>query len=263
MNAIDDTIRNLKYTIPEEILEIAFLEYADVNHRMISLDERIKATIILGRVIRDCSRTEGVQVMIDVNRCIVNQLERGEYLIKVPKELTEGRSIVDVLSLTSNVYYTNIGGLTPNGNSILTYSNKMYSNTASANFQQTARMELVGDNLIYVYDPTILVNRTVIRANVEYDDNLTNMHPTVFPVFNRLVELATMSYIHNKLKINLDKGYIYAGYDLSVIREIVDSYSDAEQMYKEYLTTRFAPGAFSTQKEKMARYVKAMLGNNF
>lgn len=262
MNAVDDTIRNLKYSIPLEILEIAFLEYADVTHRTISLDERIKNTIIIGRVIRDCSQAEGVQVNIDVNRCYVTQLEKGEYIIDVPKELTGGRSITNVLSITSNVYYTNLGGLSPYSNSLTTYANKMANNIGTANFQQTARAELIGDNIIYINDPMIIVNRSSIRANVEYDQNLTNLHPTIMPVFNKLVVLATQSYIHNKLKINLDKGYIYAGYDLSVIREIVDGYSDAEQMYQEHLRNFFIPGAITTQREKLGRYIRSMLGNN-
>ena len=263
MNAVDDAIRNLKYNIPIELLEMSFLNYADVNHRHISLDEKIRSTIIVGRVIRDCSQTEGVMVNIEVDSCNVSLIARGEYIIDVPKKLTQGRTIVDPLSLTTNAFYTNIAGSSTASSSIASYTNKMYNNVTSQNFQQTARLELIGDNVVYVYDPTIIINRSFLRCLVEYDENLTNLHPKVLPVFNRLVVLATQSYIYNKMRINLDKGYIHAGYELSVIRDIVDSYSDAENMYLEFLRINFAVGAYTTQREKLARYVRSLVGNNF
>lgn len=262
MNAIDNAIANLKYNIPIEILEIAFLDYADINHRMISLDERIRSSIIIGRVLKDCSQTEGVMMNIELAKCKIVQLQRGEYIIDIPKELTFGRTVVETLSFTSNVFYTNIGGLSPDSNSINNYGNKMFNNIASHNFQQTARVEIIGDNVVYVYDPTIIVNRSFLRCLVEYDENLTNMHPKLLPVFNELVVYATQSYIHNKLRISLDKGAIWNGYEISVIRDIVDSYGDAENMYREHLRTKFAVGAYTTQQEKLTRYVRMMIGNN-
>ena len=86
MNAIDTALRHIRFTIPNEILDLAFNNYADVTHRMISLDERIRNTIIIGKVWRDCNIVGGTQLVINLEKCKLTYIDRGEFIIDVPNQ---------------------------------------------------------------------------------------------------------------------------------------------------------------------------------
>ena len=263
MNAIDTALRNITFSIPNEILELAFNNYADVTHRMISLDERIRNTIIIGKVWRDCNIVGGTQLVINLEKCKLTYIDRGEFIIDVPKELTQGRSIIECLGFVPNTIYNHEGYVHPTANSLLSYGTHMFNNLATHNYQQTSKIELLGDNVVYVNDPSVISNRSVMRVNVEYDKNLSDIEPSLYLVLADLCLYATQAYIFNHLRVKLDKGYIHAGYELSIIRDIVESYSDAGEMYKEELKTKFMPGAYSTEKETMVRHIRAMISNNW
>ena len=131
----------------------------------------------------------------------------------------------------------------------------------------TYRFSLVmnEDYIPYTKDGrNILIRRNFLpEVNVEYDKNLSDIEPSLYLVLADLCLYATQAYIFNHLRVKLDKGYIHAGYELSIIRDIVESYSDAGEMYKEELKTKFMPGAYSTEKETMVRHIRAMISNNW
>lgn len=265
MNAINKALNEVRFNIPLEVLNVAFIEnepyLARVNNQIISLDERIRNSVIKARVLVDCNMVGGVPIVIYLSRCRINELLPGEYIIEVDKELTNYKSIVTVLSIVSNFGYVNtasFGYTSP----LLTSANNMYNNLSNETIMQSSRLELIGDNTILVKDPSMYLFNTAMRCVVENDENMANLNPRFIPAFAKLVVLATKSYIYNRCKVKLDQAYLYGGHELNSITEFIDGYSDAESMYQEYLHLEFKKIMYMNPSSNMTRWVRSMFGNN-
>ena len=71
MNAVSKALVDIKYNIPSEIIDLAFRERASRINQVISNDERIRSTVIQGRVIPDCSNSVGMTVNVPLDKCKV------------------------------------------------------------------------------------------------------------------------------------------------------------------------------------------------
>ena len=260
MNAITKSLADLLRVIPVEILHLAFVENNTSINQIISLDERILTEIIRPRILVDCNLVGGIMIKIPVNKCIITTLSSNEFIIEVPKELTNNKAIMNVLSLVSNVNYGHTGYM-HNDSQLLAAGYKMYNNVASEPVIQTTRLELIGFNVILVEDPNINLLNGVLRVNIENSSNMENFNPRFYLEFAKLVELGVKSYIYNKMIIKLNQGYIFSGHDLSIIKDIIESYADSETLYKEHLNTIFRKISFMNQSERLERHIVSMLGN--
>lgn len=261
MNAINKALNEIKFNIPEEILNIAFLEYGGVNiNKVISLDERIMNAVIRPRCLVDCNMVSGIDMKIDLCNVVVNRLYNGEHILEIPKTVTQGKSILAPLEIVCNVVYTNTFpaiNLSP----MINVASIMYNNLATHNVIQSSKLELIGENTVLVHDPSIIILNGVLRCRVEFDSNMSSLPPSGFLHFGNLCVLATKAYIYRHCKVKLDQGYIQTGHELSVITDIVESYADANEQYYEFLNGRMRKTLFYTQSDNKNRYIKAMFGN--
>lgn len=260
MNAVSKALQEIHFNIPSEVLQVAFMEYGSSTNQIISMDERILNSVIRPRVLLDTNLVGGVLVRIPIDQCHVREMLNREFLIEVPKHLTSGRSMVSVLSLISMTGYTSI---MPNhvNSQFVTAAETMYNNIAYANVVQTARLELVGENTVFCSEPSIFIYSAVLRCVIENEVNMGNLHPRNYHVFSKLCVLAVQSYIYNHLKVKLDQGYVYGGHELSSITDIVESYSDREEMYQEHLNINFRKVAHMNDSEAQHRLIKLAVGN--
>lgn len=256
MNALAKAMTEIKFTIPLEVLQVGFIEnYSRINH-VVNLDERILNSVIRARVMVDANLYGGVTVNIPLEDCNCLQLENREWVIEVPKSITQGKSIVNVLSLVSYANFTGSYYSMGNRSSFVNGAEKIYNHLADHNVIQTARLELIGDNTILVQDPSVTVYSAVIRCNLEYSKDMGELHPRYYNSFSKLCVLAVKSYIYNHCKVKLDQAYAYSGHELGTITEIIDGYSDAEEMYQEHLKTEFMKIAFMNHAENNSRMIK-------
>jgi hypothetical protein len=58
----------------------------------------------------------------------------------------------------------------------------------------------------------------------------------------------------------MDQGMLIMGKELGSFKQIVDSYSEAETMYQEYLVNQWAATAFLNDQVTTSRYIKMQLG---
>lgn len=262
MNALTKAMSEIKFNIPPEVLQIGFVEnFSRVNH-VLSLDERIKNSVIRARVMVDANLNGGVAVRIPLDRCMYNEIRRGEWIITVPRELTQGKSIVSVLSMVSfGSYYSNWP--TSNQSPLQAAATHLMNAVTTENVVQTARLELIGDNVILVEDPSVNIFNAVLRCNLEYSSDMNELNPRHYGSFAKLCVLGVKSYIYNNCKVKLDQGYVYGGHELGSISEIIDSYSDAEEMYQEHLKLNFKKIAYMSSSDNMSRLIKASIGSVF
>ena len=229
MNIITKAISEVKFSIPPEILNITFKERTNSINIAFSIDEMIMSRVLRPRVLVDANLVGGVTKLISVSKCEIFEASYSEFIINVPKTLTNNKSMVSVQSLELKNINTN-----PFSN----YTSN--SNTSPL----TSRIELISDNTVIVMEPAILLSMAVIRCTVENNNNLTNISPRAYHKFAKLVVLAVKAYIYNEMVVKLDKGYIYSGHELSIIKDIIDGYGDANELYIEYLTTVWNKVAF-------------------
>lgn len=259
-SAITNAINEIKFSIPPEILNIAFSEYSNYGNNVISLDERIMNSVIRPRVLVDANLVGGVQIGVGLNSCHISYLNNREFIADIPKELTNGRSIMTVLGLVSNVMYnqaTSFQDMT----SAMSSSINMMNNLGSENIVQTAKLELIGDNVILIQDPTIHLMNGIVRCVIENNSNMENINPRSYNAFSKLCILAVKAYIYNTTIVKLDKGYVYGGHDLGIVKDIIESYSDAHAEYSEYLQLTWKKIAFMNDSNSMTRYIKMQLSN--
>lgn len=262
MNAINKALNEIKFNIPIEVLNIAFLEYGGTNiNKVISLDERIMAAVIRPRVLVDCNLISGIDMKIDLTDIMINRLYTGEYLLEVPKAATQGKSILMPLEIVCNVVYANTYPAL-NASPLTATASVMYNNLAQHSVIQSSRLELIGENTILVHDPSVIIINGALRCKVEYDSNMSSLPPTAFIHFGKLCTLATKAYIYQHTKVALDQGYVYNGHELSVITEIIDGYSEANDLYYEFLETVMRKTLYVTQSDNLNRHIRAMFGNN-
>lgn len=260
MNPITYVLKMLETEIPREILNLAF---SDPNV-MISVDDAIASKVLRSKVLLDCSLIGGIEISVNLQQCSVNQVPNSlEYIVAVPKALTNNNSIVCPLSLI----HSPISGMqfptsTGNGSGL----DSRLSSIVNANFGaiplNTTKMECIGDNIILIQVPTVLTITTgVLKVMVENNSNFSNLNPRLYLKYLELSLLAIKAYIYNNLKIRINKGVLYGGHELSAISEFIDSYSDASSMYREELV-KWKKLSILNNKSAIESRISSFFGSN-
>lgn len=264
MNALTYALSVVKTKIPIEILNIAFRENSNAVNNIITIDELISNKILRPRVLTDCNLVGGVHTTIDLNQCVITKLpDVGNYIIYVPKVLTGNRSIINALSLVSTVTTTlNMPSVPTSGNTSGMLDKLADTMTGSGGVLQTSRLEVIGENTIYCATNMLTFSNGVLRCTIENNANMSNLNTRSYPVFSDLVVYAIKAYIYNMMRVKINQGYLYGGHELSVITEIIDSYSDAETMYDELLRGKWAKVQYMNNESSMTRHIRTMIGYN-
>lgn len=262
MNAVNNALVDLRYMIPLEILNIGFIESSQIINQAISLDDKILSQVVRPRVLKDCNLVGGIEINLPLDKCGIIQLSYTEYVIQVPKTLTNNKSIISVLSLSASISSTMNGFAHFNTQPTEQYGARMMDNLSNLQLVQTSRLELIGENTILVQDPNILFYSGFLRCTIANNTNLENISPRSYLEFSELVYLAVKSYIYNRCIVRLNQGYIYGGHELSIIGDIIAEYKDAEEMYKSHLKLVWKKVAFINNDDSMSRLIKSMIGNN-
>jgi len=264
MHPFDKALRNI-YRIPSEVLNLTFMTKISVIPNITTtLDEQIIRLVIKGIVMKDINLIRGMSFTIDISKCnqwVIDYNPTAKYLmVEVPYELTNNKEILTPLSLTYNPIYNTPTDLTFPSNGLLrsaeTALNSIDTNVGGIH---TTNLELVGPNTILVHENIYSAVGGYMRVVVENDDELRNLKPQAHIVFAELCEWACKGYIHTKLVVELDKGYIYGGHELNKVMDIVDGYADAWERYDELLKEKWAKVAFMNDSESYSRYISMLV----
>lgn len=264
MNPITYALGNLKFHISKEILNIAFKEYQTlISSNVTSIHEIITNEIIRKKVLVDCNIVSCEEVDIFLDKCDVRHIyEQNETVIKVPKELTGNRSIIDPLSLVLNTYIAGNGMLTGGTSNQLGNLQKLTAAHTGPDVIQTSKMQMIGENTILVQSSTALFSNGILRVSIENSSNLDNIGSRFNLVFSKLVTQCIKMFIYNDMLVKLNEGYLYGGHELSVVNEIINGWSDYESMYYETLTKEWSKCQFLNSEKAMTSYIGMMLGSN-
>lgn len=265
MGALQKAIQDVKFAIPREILEEVFIKKEFNRTPMpVSLDAMIREKVINERVVPDCNLAGGNMIEIPLDNVPAEQIDTARYIYRIPANLTQNRKISRVVSLTigpSNTMNNSYMGV--NGYSqILDAAQGMMNAQMGIPIVSTAYIRLVGDNVLLVSDVLSMPRTCFLRCYLEYDDEFNTLQPTTYQQFSHLVELAVKAYVYVNQVIPTGMNRLIGGMELGRYREIIDSYSDANEMYKTYMTEEWRKVMYMDDRKGFERSLRLLTGGN-
>lgn len=258
MNTILNTLRHIRFSIPERLLSQTFLAnryYHNLSPR--SVDSVIEQTVIDGRVRPDISVGTGVEFTIPLSTVPYKLIDNWNKVYMVPKELTQGRSITSVLSvgyginnLVAPAAMPVMGGSQPAG-----AANSLINGVSAVNIASSAQAWIIGENTVAVRDLYNASPYVFLRCWVDFDRELSNINPRSHIEFFKLAELATKAKIYNDLVLEQDYAFIHAGQELGVLRDLINGYSTANEEYLTFLNTDWRKVALMNDPEQHRRFL--------
>ena len=265
MNAITYALDDLEgFHVSSEILNLAFKEFQPLISSIVtSIHEIITNEIIRRKVLVDSNIVGGEEIDIFLDKCNVQHIyEQNETVIRVPKELTGNRTIIEPLSLVLNTYIAGNGMLTGGTSNLFGNMQKLTATATGPDVIQTSKMQMIGENTILVQSSSALFTNGILRVSIENSSNLDNIGTRFNLVFSKLVRQAVKMYIYNSTRVKANQGVLYGGHELSIVSDIMNEYGDQESMYYETLTKEWAKCQFINSEKNMTSYIGMMLGSN-
>lgn len=269
MSVIAKALDEVKFRIPRPILERVFINQGDRwRQTPASIDEAIMATVVRPRVLIDCQLLGGVEAFIPLGNLTYERPDEFTCVYRIPKKMTQGRSIVSVMNITFTdptraISYNDgaYGGSVNTGSStMLRMGQSVMDAMGSIPLASTAKVHLIGENVVMVRDTVLLPNTCYLRCTLADDDQMSHIQLRSYRAFSRLVELAVKSYIYIHYVIPMDMGELHGGANIGRFKEMVDSYSDSEELYQTYLIEKWEKIAVMNDHEGWSRLLRMQIG---
>ena len=223
MNPIQKAIDNVKFKIPPQIMNTFFIRNNLIDRgQSINIDENILALVIRPRVLVDCNIVGGAEVNVDlkgIEQVVVDQVTT---VFRIPKEKTQGRSIMSVMSISyidaNSAVNWGTGTPTCSVSAVGTAHQALLSSVTPPPMTATATCRLIGDNVVEVRDITRLMGYGSMRCVIANDENMSHLQPRSYFDFAKLVEYAVKAYIYNNYIIEMDVGELHGGQNIGTFK---------------------------------------------
>jgi hypothetical protein len=238
MDFMEYGIDRIRREIPEMILNLAFspTRWGYQTERL-TVDARIRSEVLENVVVKDCNIVGGEVVEIPLNQCHWEYLSEG-VRITIPNTVRYGRDIISVLSVET-----------------VNRTLEPYGSQFSPGSTGIVEVYLVAPNVIFT--PINPVNYNChLRCTLANDPRLNNFNPKALEDLGALAVLACKGVIYNKLSININIDAFTGGNVDGRYREVVDSYSDAWEMYREMLKMKIKKIAIMQDRHMHNRLIK-------
>lgn len=273
MTPITVAIQRVLREIPREILNQAFSakrydptrqdRYFD-NVDAISLDEKIRELVIEGRVAIDVNLVGGTEVLLPMRQAEREYVDSWNIIYRFPPEVLGNRKISTVheliYGLTQGLAGSTTTGFDSRSSGLLKDVRNIIRATNGVALMGTAYVQLLNHNTILVNDSNQVMGDAAVRCTVSHEPNFNDIKQPYYRDFAEMVVLAVKAHVYNTLVIDLDEGLIRSGATLGRVREIIDSYADANTMYNEFVDVKWAKLAIIQDVDKYRKIIKLNLG---
>jgi hypothetical protein len=272
--ALSKAIAEVGFRIPKPILEAVFIT-RNIRWRQTpeSLETHILNEVVRPRVLVDCNLSGGAQVLVPLIGLMPERTQdfSSTYayssVYRIPKDRTNGRSIMSVLLVTfgdttkSSLFN---GGMQygANTNTMLAAGGAVMDAMGNIPITSTARVQLIGENVVLVRDVCVLPPNIHLRCIIANDENMSHLQLKSYRDFSNLVVMAVKAYIFNQYIIQMDIGELHGGQNLGRFKEIIDGYSEAEELYQTFLREKWDKIALMNDAESYTRFLKTVIGGN-
>ena len=270
IGALERAFKAVYSEIPLPILEAAFtpMKYD------VSLDERIKQEVILKRVREDASINGGKTKTILLSPAWVKFMEtpspyavtpQGAYTsYHIPAFERDNRDIVAIINVqyphsvsvgTGAGYY---GDRMVGGRNLSNITASVLRSHTFSHACITPTVVIKEGNILKLSPPQYAYVPWQVTVRLRYDEEFVNMEISSVEPFAQCVVQATKAYIYNKLIFEIESNAVYHGMEIGVMKDIVSSYSEANERYTEALAN-FAGGEFF-DPERTINILRNMVG---
>lgn len=263
---LQKAVDEIKASIPRQILDEVFIEKGYYQRGLpASLDELIITKVLRPRVLVDCNLVGGTEVLIPLHNVPPFKTNENEFVYRIPKELTQNRSINSVLSISYGASYrfankNTVGLLQSSGAAGI--ASKVINAASSIPIVSSDRVQLIGENIVLLSNPEFINEDIVLRAILANDENMSHLQLRSYLAFAALCVLATKAYIFNHAVIPMDMGQLSGGQNLGRFKDVIDGYSDSNELYSTYLREKWTKISFMNDRESFNRYKKLLIGGN-
>ena len=258
MDALRNGLRNIQYAIPRELLNLVFLNYQKIG--LNNLEEQILDLVIRPRVLMDMNIVGGITMFIHTNQMEIIFRDNSNTVFRIPKEVTGGKNVVNVLSAVNNVlgYQQEVFDTPDNG-----LMNKLntHIDNYTENIYVTTNTALIGNNTLHVKSG-MLTTDLLFKVMVDNDENLLNFNVRSYHHVDKLFVLAVKSFIYNTMIINAGVGVLYNGHELGPLQDVISSYSESEEEYLLYIKEVFTKVSYMNDQTNMHDFVRSSFGIN-
>lgn len=264
MDAISKSISEVRYNIPQQILDATFGDPRTSNRGVIvNTDTRIREEIVYSRVMTDCNLYGAQQLLVPLNNLCPTQVDPYTAIYQIPSTMLHGRSITSVLGVSQGLGNGTFGinDTYPNDSSAINQAlQQVLDSNTPIPYVNNVYVRLVAENTIYVEYQDIMPQDAFLRCMVTHDTTLSNLNTASYLEFSKLVVLATKAHIYQNNIIRLDVGQLHAGMQLGTFKEIIDSYSDANELYYTHLEERWRKVSLLNDPLSHRRHLKMLTG---
>jgi hypothetical protein len=242
MNPIQKALTDIQFQIPKQILEATFIDdQARRSPVPVSLEYLIREKVINARVMVDMNLAGGMLHNVPLDKVEPEYVDEYSVIFRIPKALTQGRSISRVLALSfgDQRTYSNYASTTLGYNTLSDAANGVLNSQIGIPMTETTNVRLLSENTVLLQDLLAVPGRRHLRCYLDNDEDLAQMRSTVVPFFSQLCVSAVKSYIYNNLIIPMGRDVLVGGRELGRFREVVDSYSDQEELYQTFITEKW------------------------
>jgi hypothetical protein len=283
MNCVEKALQEIKFRIPSELLSETFIARTfdpvigpEARRQLpVSIDYLIRQHVIEARVIPDTNLVGGIEVNIPLYSLVANNIDRSLVYnssnpwmatYRVPKDLTQGRVITRIVSLTIGQGAVagmggmgmGMGGASP----LLDAASGVLASALPIPIVSTAYVQMIGENTFMVDDNMMMNNNVWMRCIVEADSSFSHLNPTQWHNFARLCEYATKAYIYNKLIIEVGMAQLVGGQELGKFKEVLEGYSDATENYMTFLDDIWKVSQTLSDPNQKRRHLKMLVGGS-
>lgn len=242
MNPFQKAHSEIRHQIPKALLNACFIGDLFENSPIpVNIDSIIREKVIESRVMVDMNIAGGMLHQVPMDSIVPEYTDRYMAVFRIPKELTQGRSISRVLAMSfgQQIWANNYPVLNGTYNALTSKAQGMLASHQGVPMTETTNIRLLSDNVVAVMDMQAVQTRSDLRCYLDHDPELTQLRSTSIPAFATLCVLATKAYIYNELVIEIGKDMMIGGREIGRMREILDSYADANELYNTFLTEKW------------------------
>lgn len=264
MDCVRYALTNVKRIIPMDILRTVFTPLVNgYRDAMPDLDEQLMSLVIRPHVLVDCNLVGGTEVFIPLDGLPVYRQNDYTSIYRIPKEKTQGRSIMSVMNITFSdpTKVSSYGVAAGDQNTfMLQGAQAVMDAMGSMPVTSTALVQLIAENTVMVRDTIVLPANIYLRAVLANDENMSHIQLRSFRAFAKLVEYAVKSYVYNQYIIPMDKGQLFGGQNIGRFKEVIDSWADSEELYQTFLTEKWTKIAWMNDRESWTRDIRLIMG---
>lgn len=216
--------------VPKAVLQMAFA--TEGGGPEISLDERIKRTIIEGRILPEINGVCGITRLVPLKpEYIENSIDAQSQILgpsitgvlyRIPASARENREIVEAQEVTYT-YWSNPISTADAGNNLTSMSEALLD-SHTLKIDGYAPTAILRDGNIIQIIPNIITTTAWVKCILGYDSEFTNMPGGSVHALANYVMAVLKGHIYNELVIEMDQGAMIGGAQIGRFREIVDRY---------------------------------------